>query len=160
MNLKARAKNLKTAIPALFLSLKDKDTPLPAKIAAGITVGYASGFHTHPGLSGRPNPTPRPYYHNHQTHPKRHMGKEQKTSAEHQYTYSRQKMVLRASHNPNLASHNPHTHQIPNPITLLQKAPPAPKQGVSRAGVRVRAGFPRLSAPAVGKAREGIGRSY
>ncbi|MCU6734074.1 YkvA family protein [Diplocloster agilis] len=41
MNLKTRAKNLKTAIPALFLSLKDKDTPLPAKIAAGITVGYA-----------------------------------------------------------------------------------------------------------------------
>ena len=41
MNLKARAKNLKTSIPALLLSLKDKDTPLPAKIAAGITVGYA-----------------------------------------------------------------------------------------------------------------------
>lgn len=41
MNLKERAKQLKTDIPALFLSLKSKDTPLLAKILAGITVGYA-----------------------------------------------------------------------------------------------------------------------
>jgi len=41
MNLKERAKQLRTDIPALFLSLKSKDTPLPAKILAGITVGYA-----------------------------------------------------------------------------------------------------------------------
>ena len=41
MNLKARAKKLKTDIPALFLALKDKDTPILAKIFAGITVAYA-----------------------------------------------------------------------------------------------------------------------
>ena len=41
MDLKARAKKLKTDIPAIFLSLKDKDSPLLAKIFAGITVGYA-----------------------------------------------------------------------------------------------------------------------
>jgi len=41
MNLKERAKQLKTDIPAVFLSLKSKDTPLAAKILAGITVGYA-----------------------------------------------------------------------------------------------------------------------
>lgn len=41
LNLKSRARKLKTDIPALFLSLKDKDTPLPAKILAFITVGYA-----------------------------------------------------------------------------------------------------------------------
>lgn len=41
MNLKERAKQLKTDIPAVFLSLKSKDTPLIAKILAGITVGYA-----------------------------------------------------------------------------------------------------------------------
>lgn len=41
MNLKARAKKLKTDIPALFLALKDKDTPILAKIFAGITVVYA-----------------------------------------------------------------------------------------------------------------------
>ena len=41
MNLKERAKQLKTDIPAVFLSLKSKDTPLTAKILAGITVGYA-----------------------------------------------------------------------------------------------------------------------
>ena len=38
MDLKARAKKLKTDIPAIFLSLKDKDSPLLAKIFAGITV--------------------------------------------------------------------------------------------------------------------------
>lgn len=41
MDLKARAKKLKTDIPALFLSLKDKETPIVAKLFAGITVAYA-----------------------------------------------------------------------------------------------------------------------
>ncbi len=41
MNLKERAKKLKTDIPAVFLSLRSKDTPLVAKILATITVGYA-----------------------------------------------------------------------------------------------------------------------
>lgn len=41
MDWKARAKKLKTDIPALFLALKDSDTPIIAKIFAGITVTYA-----------------------------------------------------------------------------------------------------------------------
>ncbi|MDR2932763.1 MAG: DUF1232 domain-containing protein [Oscillospiraceae bacterium] len=41
MNLKERAKKLKTDIPAVFLALKRTETPLRAKILAGITVGYA-----------------------------------------------------------------------------------------------------------------------
>lgn len=41
MNLKQRAKQLKTHIPAVFLCLKDRQTPLIAKIVAGITVAYA-----------------------------------------------------------------------------------------------------------------------
>lgn len=41
MDLKARAKKLKTDIPAIFLALKDKDTRILAKIFAGITVAYA-----------------------------------------------------------------------------------------------------------------------
>ncbi len=41
MDLKAKAKKLKTEIPALFISLKDRDTPILAKIFAGITVAYA-----------------------------------------------------------------------------------------------------------------------
>ena len=41
MYLKVRAKNLKTDIPALFLALKDDNTPIIAKIFAGITVAYA-----------------------------------------------------------------------------------------------------------------------
>jgi len=41
MDLKARAKKLKTDIPALFLALKDGNTPIIAKIFAGITVAYA-----------------------------------------------------------------------------------------------------------------------
>ena len=41
MNLKERAKQLKTDIPAVFLSLKRKDTPLAAKVLAGIAIGYA-----------------------------------------------------------------------------------------------------------------------
>ena len=41
MGLKDRARQLKTDIPALFLSLKSRDTPVGAKILAGITVAYA-----------------------------------------------------------------------------------------------------------------------
>lgn len=41
MDLKARAKKLKTDIPAIFLALKDKDTPILSKIFAGITIAYA-----------------------------------------------------------------------------------------------------------------------
>ena len=41
MDMKARAKKLKTDIPALFLTLKDGDTPIIAKLFAGITVAYA-----------------------------------------------------------------------------------------------------------------------
>lgn len=41
MNLKERARQLKIEIPALFLVLKDHDTPALAKIFAGITVAYA-----------------------------------------------------------------------------------------------------------------------
>ena len=41
MKLKEKAKQLKTDIPAVFLALKDKETPLVAKIFASITVAYA-----------------------------------------------------------------------------------------------------------------------
>ena len=41
MNLKERANQLKIDIPAVFLCLKSKDTPLIAKILAGLTVSYA-----------------------------------------------------------------------------------------------------------------------
>lgn len=41
MDLKERAKQLKTDIPALFLALQDENTPILAKIFAGITVAYA-----------------------------------------------------------------------------------------------------------------------
>jgi len=41
MDIKARAKKLKTDIPAIFLALKDKETSWIAKIFAGITVVYA-----------------------------------------------------------------------------------------------------------------------
>lgn len=41
MKLRERAKILKKTVPAVFLALKDKDTPVLAKILAGITVGYA-----------------------------------------------------------------------------------------------------------------------
>ena len=41
MDLKNRAKKLKTDIPAIFLALKDKDTSIIAKVFAGITVAYA-----------------------------------------------------------------------------------------------------------------------
>lgn len=39
--MKERAKKLKKEIPAIFLALKDKDTPVIAKILAGLTVAYA-----------------------------------------------------------------------------------------------------------------------
>ena len=41
MDIKIRAQQLKTDIPALFLSLKDKKTPILAKVFAAITVAYA-----------------------------------------------------------------------------------------------------------------------
>lgn len=41
MELKVRAKKLKSDIPAVFLALKKKETPVIAKIFAGITVTYA-----------------------------------------------------------------------------------------------------------------------
>lgn len=40
MNLKERAKKLKTDIPAIFLALKDKETPIAAKLVAAVTVAY------------------------------------------------------------------------------------------------------------------------
>ncbi|MGN0425290.1 MAG: YkvA family protein [Acetatifactor sp.] len=41
MNLKERAKQLKSDVPAIFLALKDRETPPVAKVIAGITVAYA-----------------------------------------------------------------------------------------------------------------------
>ena len=41
MNIKEQARQLKTDIPALYLSLKRRDTPVLAKILAGLTVAYA-----------------------------------------------------------------------------------------------------------------------
>ena len=41
MSLKDRARQLKTDIPAVFLALKRKETPLGAKVLAALTVGYA-----------------------------------------------------------------------------------------------------------------------
>ena len=41
MNLKELARKLKAEIPAIFLALKDSDTPLVGKILAAITVAYA-----------------------------------------------------------------------------------------------------------------------
>lgn len=41
MNLKDRAKTLKRDIPAVFIALSKKETPILAKIIAGLTVGYA-----------------------------------------------------------------------------------------------------------------------
>lgn len=40
-NLKKRAHQLNKDVPAIFLALKHKDTPLLAKILAGITIAYA-----------------------------------------------------------------------------------------------------------------------
>lgn len=41
MNLKKKAKELKFNIPVIFLALKEKETPILAKIFAAITVIYA-----------------------------------------------------------------------------------------------------------------------
>ena len=41
MDLKARAKQLKTDIPAVFLALRHKNTPFAAKAIAFLTVAYA-----------------------------------------------------------------------------------------------------------------------
>ncbi len=41
MNLKQRARQLKTDIPAVFLALQRKETPWLAKVIAFLTVGYA-----------------------------------------------------------------------------------------------------------------------
>lgn len=41
MTMKERASKLKTDIPAMFIALKEKDTPLVAKLLAGIVVVYA-----------------------------------------------------------------------------------------------------------------------
>lgn len=41
MNLKERAKKLKTDVPAVFLALKHEKTPVGAKILAALTVAYA-----------------------------------------------------------------------------------------------------------------------
>lgn len=41
MNLKERAKKLKTDVPALFLALKRPETPFAAKLLAVVTVAYA-----------------------------------------------------------------------------------------------------------------------
>lgn len=41
MNLKERARQLKTDIPALFLAMKEKGTPFAAKLVGGITLVYA-----------------------------------------------------------------------------------------------------------------------
>lgn len=41
MNLRERAKKLKTDVPAIFLALKKKETPWYAKIVAAIVVVYA-----------------------------------------------------------------------------------------------------------------------
>ena len=41
MNLKQRAKQLKIDIPAVFIAMKRKDTPIIPKILTGITILYA-----------------------------------------------------------------------------------------------------------------------
>lgn len=41
MDWKARAEQLKTDVPALWLCLREKETPLLAKVLAAVTVGYA-----------------------------------------------------------------------------------------------------------------------
>lgn len=41
MDLKLKARQLKTDIPAIFIALKRKDTPVIAKITAAVTVCYA-----------------------------------------------------------------------------------------------------------------------
>lgn len=41
MSLKSRAEKLKTELPAVFLALKDRETPVICKVLAAITVVYA-----------------------------------------------------------------------------------------------------------------------
>jgi len=41
VKLKERAQNLKTDIPAIYLALRDRETPVAAKVMAAITVIYA-----------------------------------------------------------------------------------------------------------------------
>lgn len=41
MSLKEKANQLKTDIPALFLAIKQKNTPVAAKILAALTLAYA-----------------------------------------------------------------------------------------------------------------------
>lgn len=41
MDLKERARKLKIDIPAVFIALRKRETPIIAKILAGITVAYA-----------------------------------------------------------------------------------------------------------------------
>lgn len=41
MKLRERAERLKIDIPAVFIALKKKETPITAKILAGITIAYA-----------------------------------------------------------------------------------------------------------------------
>ena len=41
MTLKERAIKLKSDIPAIFIALKDCDTPVIAKLFAAVTLGYA-----------------------------------------------------------------------------------------------------------------------
>ena len=41
MNLKEKASKLKTDIPAVFIALKNYNTPMIAKVLATITIGYA-----------------------------------------------------------------------------------------------------------------------
>ena len=41
MTLKERARRIKQDVPSVFLALKGRDTPLLAKILAGVTVAYA-----------------------------------------------------------------------------------------------------------------------
>lgn len=41
MNLKERARQLKVDIPAVFIAMKHRDTPIAAKALAALTVAYA-----------------------------------------------------------------------------------------------------------------------
>ncbi len=41
MNLKDRARRIKTDIPAIMIALKDRETPIMAKVLAGIIIVYA-----------------------------------------------------------------------------------------------------------------------
>ena len=41
MDLREKASGLKKVLPAVFLTWKDNETPIIAKVLAGVTVGYA-----------------------------------------------------------------------------------------------------------------------